>query len=133
MALLSINPATGQKIAGYDAMSTAEVEEALEGCHGDFLAWRSTPLGRRAEPLRRAAEILRARRRPLAELMTAEMGKPVLQGEAEAEKCAAVCEYYADRGADFLAEEPLASDAGESFVSFRPLGVILAVMLLIAP
>ena len=72
--------------------------------------------------------MLRNRRESLARLMALEMGKPLAQGLAEVEKCAWVCEYYAEHAARFLGDEPAPSDATRSFVAYRPLGVILAVM-----
>jgi succinate-semialdehyde dehydrogenase/glutarate-semialdehyde dehydrogenase len=78
--------------------------------------------------MRQAAAVLRQRAEDLARLMTLEMGKPIREARAEIEKCAWVCEYYADEGAGFLADEPVESDAGRSFVAWQPLGTVLAVM-----
>jgi succinate-semialdehyde dehydrogenase/glutarate-semialdehyde dehydrogenase len=78
--------------------------------------------------MRRAAEILRAEASELAHLMAREMGKPVRDGVAEAQKCALTCDFYAENAARFLAREPIKTEAGNSFVAFNPLGVVLAVM-----
>ncbi|HEX2251694.1 MAG TPA: NAD-dependent succinate-semialdehyde dehydrogenase [Thermoanaerobaculia bacterium] len=128
MALQSVNPATGEEIASYDEMARHEVEGVLERVHGAFRDWRHVAFAERAAPMRRAAELLRERAGTLGELMAREMGKPVASGRAEAEKCAWVCDFYADHAERFLAAEAVETDARRSFVSYRPLGVVLAVM-----
>ncbi len=128
MTIQSINPADGEKVGEYGEMERREVDAIVDAAHDAFLRWRRVPFAERAEPLRRAAEILRGRSQELAELMTREMGKPVAAGRSEAEKCAWVCDHYASHGADFLAEEDVETDAHRSFVTFQPLGVVLAVM-----
>jgi succinate-semialdehyde dehydrogenase/glutarate-semialdehyde dehydrogenase len=90
--------------------------------------WRSRSLERRAEPLRALARLLRERSAEVARLMAREMGKPVRQGTAEAEKCAWTCEHFADHAAAMLAPAPVATEAARSYVTFQPLGVVLAVM-----
>ncbi len=128
MALKSINPATGELIASYEEHSAAAVEAAVRKAHEASASWARLGSARRAAPLRRAAAVLRAEKTPLARLMSEEMGKPVLQAGAEVEKCALVCEYYAERGPGLLAPEAVAADAASSCVRFDPLGVVLAVM-----
>src|SRR5207245_614430 len=96
--------------------------------HAAFLEWRAVPMGARAKQMREAASALRRRKADYARTMTREMGKPIVQGEAEVEKCAWVCDYYAEQAAGFLAEQPRETDASQSFVTFQPLGVVLAVM-----
>jgi succinate-semialdehyde dehydrogenase/glutarate-semialdehyde dehydrogenase len=128
MPLFTVNPATGQRVAEYPETTPAEAAAALAEAHRQHLAWREAPFAQRAQPLRRAAALLRERRDALARLMAVEMGKPLAQGRAEADKCALVCEYYAEHAESFLASEMVASDATRSFVAFRPLGVVLAVM-----
>jgi succinate-semialdehyde dehydrogenase / glutarate-semialdehyde dehydrogenase len=128
MALQSISPADGALVREYPEASEAEVQAALEAAAEAFALWRRTSFDERAVVLRRAARLLRDRAGSLARLMALEMGKPVSQGAAEAEKCASVCEFYAERAARLLAPEPAPSDARESYVAFEPLGVVLAVM-----
>ncbi|MDP1569385.1 MAG: NAD-dependent succinate-semialdehyde dehydrogenase [Vicinamibacterales bacterium] len=128
MPLTSTNPATGLEVARYDEMTEAELEAALAAADEAFRAWRTSPLPARAALLTRAAAELRARARDLARLMAEEMGKPLAQGEAEVEKCAWVCEYYATHGAGMLAPETIATDAARSFVTYQPLGSVLAIM-----
>ncbi len=128
MTLESINPATGETIATYPEMPAEEVEEILDRCHAAHRTWRTTPFRDRAERLRAAARILESDKAAFGELMAREMGKPLAQGIAEAEKCAWVCDYYADHAERFLAPEPVETEARKSYVAFEPLGVVLAVM-----
>ncbi len=128
MPLRSINPANGELIQEYPQTSPEDVAAVLSGARAAFEDWRRARFAARAEPLRRAAALLRQRKEDLARLMALEMGKPLAQGRAEAEKCAWVCEYYAETAERFLAPEEIATDASRSFVTFPPLGVVLAVM-----
>ncbi len=96
MALISLNPATGQVIAEYAETPSLEVEQSIQGAHRAHLEWKKTSFPHRAKLMTRAASILRDRAREFGELMTMEMGKPVAGGVAEAEKCAWVCDYYAE-------------------------------------
>ncbi len=124
----TIDPATGQTIATHPELTTPELRSKIAETHKTFLHWRDIPIASRSEPMRAAAGILRDRARPLAELMAREMGKPVTQGRSEVEKCAWVCEYYAEHAESFLAPEVVSTDAARSYVTFRPLGVIFAIM-----
>ncbi len=124
----SINPATGQKVKSYDEMSPAQVGQAIQSAHDAFTEWRLTSFAHRAELMKKVAQALRDREQELAELMAVEMGKPVREGRAEAAKCAWVCEYYADNAAGMLSDEEITTDASKSFVTYQPLGVVLAVM-----
>ncbi len=128
MSLTSTNPATAKLVREYDEHTAEEADRIIESVAAAQGTWQSTELGGRARLMRKAAGILRDRAGDHALLMTAEMGKPVTQGRSEAEKCAWVCEYYADNAAEFLAPERIESDASESFVVYRPLGTVLAVM-----
>lgn len=128
MALVSINPSTGEQIGSYDEMTADEVERALSQASTASAAWRTTSFERRGALLKRIAVELRMRKPAVARLMAMEMGKPVAQGESEIDKCALTCELVAEQGARWLADEEVASDARRSFVTYRPLGVILGVM-----
>ena len=128
MSMESINPATGELIRTYSPMPSSEVEKILENMQATFLEWRETGFPERAAKMKRASEMLRQKKDKYAELMADEMGKPVPQGRAEAEKCAWVCDYYADNAEGFLRPEIIPTDASKSFVTFNPLGIILAVM-----
>ena len=124
----SINPATGELVREYPEIGPREAVAAIEDAHTAYEVWREKPMGQRAEALIEAARILRDRKTEWAELMTREMGKPITESRAEVEKCAWVCAYYAENGEDFLASESAATDASASYVAYRPLGVILAIM-----
>jgi succinate-semialdehyde dehydrogenase / glutarate-semialdehyde dehydrogenase len=128
MTIDSVNPATGETIARYDEMDGAAVGEAIEAAHRAFLGWRETSFAERSACLRRAAERLRAGRDDFAALMAREMGKPIAAGRAEADKCAWVCEHYAEHAEVMLADQPVETEAHRSFVTYQPLGVVLAVM-----
>jgi succinate-semialdehyde dehydrogenase/glutarate-semialdehyde dehydrogenase len=124
----AVNPTTGEVLREYAEHDRSEVDRRLAGALQAFQAWRRTPLSERGERLRAAAAVLRRDRDPLSRLMTLEMGKPIAQAEAEVDKCAWVCEHYAEHGGEYLADEEIATDASRSLVRLDPLGVVLAVM-----
>ena len=128
MAIESVNPATGERVASYDAFSQGQIDAAVRACAAAQPAWAERSFAERAAPLRAAGRLLREEKQALAELMAREMGKPLAQGVAEVEKCAWVCEYYAERPRASSPTEPVATDAKKSFVCFEPLGIVLAVM-----
>jgi succinate-semialdehyde dehydrogenase / glutarate-semialdehyde dehydrogenase len=128
MPIEAINPATGDIIATYDETSPAAVGQIIDGVNDAFLDWRRKSFAERAEPMRKAGAILRNEAQDFGRLMAREMGKPVRDGVAEVQKSALACDFYADNAERFLAREPVATDARKSFVTFNPLGVVLAVM-----
>jgi len=128
MALRSVDPSTGEEFARYEELDPEAVQAAIDGTAAAWNRWREASFEERAGVLRRAASLLKDERHSHAERMAREMGKPVSQGEAEAEKCAWVCRYYADHAERFLAPELIASDATRSYVRFDPIGPVLAVM-----
>ena len=128
MSFPVVSPVTGERVGEYPATSRDEVAAAVTGCHEAFLRWRRTDVERRARLLRNAAGILREQAEDFADLMTTEMGKPLAEAQAEVEKCAGVCDYYAENTGDFLSRQPVATDAGESFVTFQPIGIVFAIM-----
>src|SRR5437764_811024 len=128
MAIESLNPATGEVLETFREIGREDVERILAAAHGAFLDGRNERYVARAKNMRQAATILRTRKPDYARLMTLEMGKPIVQSEAEIEKCAWACEYYADHAEALLAEQPRQTDASRSYVRFDPLGVVLAVM-----
>ena len=127
-AIESINPATAEVIATFEQFTPAQVEQALVEADTAFRHWRTQSFAERSKVMRRAAELLRQRKERYAGLITAEMGKPITQAEAEVEKCAWVCEYFADNAERFLARRTEKTNAKLSYVAFEPLGVVLAVM-----
>ena len=124
----SINPATEEVIAEYEAFDEARIDRALELSIERYSEWRGTSFEDRSELMRRAGEILRERCEEWAQLMTAEMGKPIRSARSEVNKCAWVCDFYADHAERFLAPELITTDAKLSMRRFDPLGPILAVM-----
>ena len=128
MSIASINPATDAKLRTYEEMSHSEIKKILGAADVAFQAWRRCGIAERARPMKAAAQILRNRKGEFGNLMAEEMGKPLGQGEAEVEKCAWVCDYYAENAGKFLQPEAAETDASKSYVTFQPLGVLLAVM-----
>ena len=126
--LRSIDPTTGRTLREYEEASPGKIVSALELASRAFESWRQRSFEDRAALLRRAAALLRERSAESAELMAAEMGKPLGQGRAESEKCAWVCDYFADHAASMLAPEPISTDATRSYLTYAPLGSVLAVM-----
>ncbi|NKB87225.1 MAG: aldehyde dehydrogenase family protein [Acidobacteria bacterium] len=124
----SLNPTTGELIEEFALHTDAHVESSLEAAAAEFQVWRRARLGDRTEVLERAARELDAARDALAELMAEEMGKPVVQGLAEVDKCVWVCRYYAENAEAFLAPRAAESDGAEAWVRYDPLGTILAIM-----
>lgn len=123
-----INPATGERIRTHEAHSDRQIADALDAATRTFETWRTRSFEERAVAMRQAAVMLRDRKDAWARLMAEEMGKPLKEGRGEADKCAWACDFYAEQAARFLADEVIETDARRSFVTFRPLGVILAVM-----
>src|SRR4051794_6498592 len=123
--IASINPATNETLAVFDALTTAQLETKLARAEDAYRAYRKTPFRDRATCLTRAAEILESEKQTFARIMTLEMGKPIEAARQEAAKCALACRYYVERGEQFLADEHVNAN---SFIRYRPIGPILAVM-----
>lgn len=126
--ITAINPASGETLASYQLHSDDHVDQALDAAVKAQKDWRKVPVDERVRLLSSLARVLRAGREDYAAIITAEMGKPIVEAEAEVEKCAYNCDYYAEHAARFLADEPVASNASESVIAFDPLGVVLAIM-----
>jgi len=124
----TVNPATGEPGKSYDATTMLAARDAAHAARKAFEEWRRTSFADRSKVLHKAAEILRARKDEFARLMTDEMGKTLTEGRAEVEKCAVNCDWFADHAEEYLANEPVDFDGEEAFVTFNPLGVVLAVM-----
>ncbi|MGZ3664839.1 MAG: NAD-dependent succinate-semialdehyde dehydrogenase [Ktedonobacterales bacterium] len=128
MSIQSINPATGELIETFEPYTQAQIDEALDQARHAYLQLREQRYAERAASMRRVAAYLREHKAELARIATLEMGKSIGEAEAEVEKCAWNCEFYADNAENFLADEPVETNATSSYVSFVPLGVVLAVM-----
>src|SRR3984893_1645621 len=124
----AINPATGTEIASYEEMERPEVARIIEQANAVFREWRKKSFTERAKPMKAAAKILRDRAEEFARLMAEEMGKPISDGIAEPQKCATGCDYFAENAEKFLAREEIKTDAAKSFITYQPLGVVLAIM-----
>lgn len=128
MRIDSTNPFDGTVIHTYETHQPDEVNEIVVSTHTAWENWRTVSFSERSKCMKNAALILRRRKEELARLMALEMGKPLKGGIAEIEKCAECCEFYAENAADFLKDEIIISDASKSFITFQPIGVILAIM-----
>jgi acyl-CoA reductase-like NAD-dependent aldehyde dehydrogenase len=128
MALQSINPTTEEVLETFEEFSAAQLDEALDRAVQTFERWRRVSFEERGQLMRGAAGHLRREKGRLAGLITAEMGKPIVEAEAEIEKCAWNCDFYADNAQRFLGPQKVTSNAAESYVAFQPLGPVLAIM-----
>lgn len=128
MALESINPATGEFIKSFPELNEEEISKIIDAGNETFLTWRETSFAERSKLMNEAAKVLRDKKNEYARGITTEMGKPIKQAVGEVEKCAWVCEYYAENAEKFLSKEFIETDAAESYVQFDPIGVVLAVM-----
>src|SRR5216683_4934519 len=128
MAIATINPATGQTIKTYEALTDSQVDQKIERAAGVFPSFRKLAFAERARMMNKAAEILENEKESLGRLMTTEMGKTLRSAEEEAVKCAWGCRYYAEHAEHFLADEVVETPASRSFIRYQPLGVILVVM-----
>ncbi len=128
MAIQTMNPATGEVLRTFEEHSGGEVERRLARAEVAYRQWRGTKFEERAALMMKAADLMRREARRYAELCTVEMGKPIIQALGEIEKCAWICEFYAEKAESFLAPRTVKSDARRSFVSYEPIGPVLAVM-----
>lgn len=126
--LKSVNPYTGEIIAEYRELSKSKINKKIKLAHKVFTEWRLTNFTYRQSLMKNLADELRNNTDEYASMITAEMGKPIQQAVAEIKKCAWVCDYYAEHAEHQLASKNIETDAFKSYVSYEPLGVILAVM-----
>ena len=124
----TVNPATGKTIASYPNSTPEQVSQLVKSGREAFAKWKDVDLSERADYMRRLGRVMRKNREEYAKLVTEEMGKPVKQSLAEIEKCAWVCDYYAERAEAFLRDEIVPTEFRKSFVSFEPLGVVASIM-----
>jgi succinate-semialdehyde dehydrogenase/glutarate-semialdehyde dehydrogenase len=129
MATIEIrNPSNGNLIKTYEEMSETQINTIIEQVYNAFHSWKDTDFKTRSRLMHKAADVLRNNSKEYAELMMIEMGKPLKSGINEVEKCAWGCNFYAEHAESFLAPEVISTGASKSFVAFKPLGVILAIM-----
>jgi succinate-semialdehyde dehydrogenase/glutarate-semialdehyde dehydrogenase len=128
MALQTINPSTGKIEKTFKEHTSEEVSKIIDSVDKTFNTWRGVQYSERKKLMMNAAKILRDKKDYYGKILTIEMGKPIKQAIAEVEKCAWVCEYYAENSEKLLSEEKIETDASQSFVRFDPIGIVLAVM-----
>ena len=128
MSIQTINPTTGEVLETFEPFNQNQINEALGQAHQAYLKWRTATFAERAKHLHSVASYLRDHKTELAQLAVLEMGKTITEAAAEVEKCAWNCDYFAENAGRFLADEKVATNATESYIAFRPLGVVLAVM-----
>ena len=128
MPIQSINPVNGAILKTYTADTEEAINLKIENAQQAWPGWKQLPFEEKSKLMNNMAEVLRKRKSELARLMAEEMGKPLADGESEIEKCASVCDYYAEHAEAFLKDQLVDTDASKSFISFQPLGVVLAIM-----
>jgi succinate-semialdehyde dehydrogenase/glutarate-semialdehyde dehydrogenase len=128
MAIATVNPATGQVVKTFEALSDAQLEVKLQKAADTFASYRHVPFAERANLMMKAAAILDSDKEIFGRMMTTEMGKTLRSAIDEAVKCAWVCRYYAENAEKFLADEVVETGAGRSYIRYQPLGAVLAVM-----
>jgi len=127
--IITVNPATEEPIAEYQAMTSGEIDEILQASCRDALLWKKVSLEDRSELMRGLAELMRQQKERHAALITLEMGKPFAQAVAEVVKSAWVCDYYADNAEQYLKQEESLLDGGvRGLVTFEPIGLVLGIM-----
>src|ERR687888_2032053 len=124
----TINPSTGNVIATYDNMSNEEIAQKVKSARTAFQKWSKLDISERTAFMRSLGRVMRKNKDEYAMLITEEMGKPIRQSIAEIEKCAWVCDYYAEHAEAFLRDEIIPTEFRKSFVSFEPLGVVACIM-----
>src|SRR5687767_3876228 len=124
----TINPATGKVIASYENESPEQVSRRVKAARAASAGWKKRDLSERTELMRRLGRVMRKNREDYGRVVTEEMGKPIRQSLAEVEKCAWVCDYYAEHAEVFLRDELIPTEFRKSFVSFEPLGVVACIM-----
>ena len=127
MPIQTVNPTTNKTVKSFEEMTDKAVDVAVDQATKTFADWKKTPYAHRADLLHKVADLLRKKKAKLAELITLEMGKPIAQAEGEIDLSAAIFDYYATNGEEFLADKPLSPDFGQAFVRFSAVGVLLGV------
>lgn len=128
MEFQSINPYNNEPVGIFTALTEDELNEKLNKSHKAFESWKKVPIAERCQLIRNAGQVLRDNVEQYAKMITLEMGKPISESRGEVNKCAWVCDYYADNAESFLANETIATDALQSFVRHDPIGAVLAIM-----
>tara|TARA_B100001989_G_scaffold248117_1_gene221292 strand:+ start:888 stop:2255 length:1368 start_codon:yes stop_codon:yes gene_type:complete len=128
MSIQTTNPATGEILKEFEPFDNAAIEQALDKADRAYEAYRLTSYDSRSEILQKAADILESEKDKFATIMTVEMGKTLASAKAEIAKCANLCRYYAEHAPSFLADETIETENTKSFISYQPIGIVLAIM-----
>ncbi|QYA25899.1 NAD-dependent succinate-semialdehyde dehydrogenase [Gramella sp. MT6] len=128
MEFNSVNPYNGDQVGKYIALTSDELDEALNRTSEAFKTWHNKPISYRTGLIKKAGQVLRDNLEEYAQIITSEMGKPISESRAEVNKCAWVCDYYAENAETFLSPEIIKTDATQSFVRHDPIGAIFAIM-----
>lgn len=128
MEFKSVNPYNGKQVGSYTSLSEDELDEKLNRSQIAFKSWQKAPLVERCLLIKKAGQVLRDNVEEYAKMITSEMGKPISESRGEVNKCAWVCDFYAENGETFLANETIVTDASQSFVRHDPIGTVLAIM-----
>ena len=128
MEFKSINPYNGEQVGLYKSLTQEALVERLNRSQKAFKSWRNVPLSERCNLIKKAGQVLRENVEEYAKMITLEMGKPISESRAEVNKCASVCDYYAENAAEFLADQSITTEADKSFVKHDPIGSVLAIM-----
>lgn len=126
--ITTVNPSTGQPLHSYESWGSDKIEAAVASAHAAALAWGRVPLAQRVSIVRNLAAEMRKQKDQFAALITAEMGKPLAEAAGELEKSALTALYYAENGPTHLADEPVVIEGADAWVSYEPIGLVLAVM-----
>ncbi len=126
--ITTINPYNGKELSKYEELTKKDIKAKLDKAQTAFEKWQNTSYEHRSKHIKKVGELLRKNKDEYAKLMTQEMGKPITQSRGELEKCAWLCDFYAEKAEGFLANEHVETEHFKSYVSYEPLGVILAVM-----
>jgi len=128
MLIQTINPATEELLQSYKLLTNEQANTAINAAHTSYLAWRQTAFSQRSQCMLAIAALLREKQDDYALLMAREMGKPITAGKAEIEKCAWVCEHFAENAEAYLAPRSIKTEMEKSLVCYQPLGVVFAIM-----
>ena len=128
MKFISSNPYNGEEVGSFNALSSSELNAKLAKSKSAFEKWSKVSLSDRTDLMVKAGQVLRDNLEDYSLMITLEMGKPISESRSEVQKCAWVCDYYAENAAEFLADEVIQTDAAKSFVRHDPIGAVLAIM-----
>lgn len=128
MSIQTVNPATGKVIKTYEEMSEKEVDKIIDQCHKAFLSWRQKSFDERGKKMKKVAELLKKNKDKYAKIITEEMGKVYSAAQAEIEKCAWVCDHFAEHAKEYLSPRPVKTEMQKSYVTYTPLGIVFAIM-----